>query len=330
MTLSKIRNVSLAIPVTLALMTGTASAHATLANKTGVIGKTERITLKVPHGCGEEATHTVRVMIPEGFHSVKPMPHAGWSLETIRGDYAQTYLNHGREVVEGVQEIIWSGGNLPNDWYDEFVFRGTFGAKLAANSKFYFPAIQVCENGTQEWTNVTADKEAGKPAPKLTLVADTSGGQHAGHGAATKTEMKHGSHDGIVKLGDLELSAAFTRAMAPNAGSGGGFVTITNKGHRDDRLIDAKSDAANRVEIHEMKMEGDVMKMGQLEDGIIIPAGASVTLEPGGLHIMFMQVEERFVEGEMVPLTLTFEKAGDVDVMLKVGGAAAKGAHAHH
>lgn len=320
------------VPIALVLMTSAASAHATLANKTGVIGKTERITLKVPHGCGDEATHTVRIMIPEGFHSVKPMPHAGWALETVRGDYAHTYLNHGHEIVEGVQEIIWSGGNLPNEWYDEFVFRGTFGTELVADSKFYFPAIQVCENGTEEWTNTTADKDAGKPAPKLTLVANSSHDHHAGHGATTdKKEMAHGaSHDGVVKAGDLQLSGAFTRAMAPNAGSGGGFVTITNHGHDDDRLVGVKSDAANRVEIHEMKMEGDVMKMGQLHDGIAILAGETVTLEPGGLHIMFMQVEDRFVEGEMVPVTLVFEKAGDVDVMLQVGGAAAKSAHAHH
>ena len=139
-------------------------------------------------------------------------------------------------------------------------------------------------------------------------------------------------HDPI-RLGDIEISAPFTRASLPNAPAGGGFMTITNTGAEDDRLLSAASDAAAKVELHEMAMEGDVMKMRPMADGIVIPAGETVTLEPGGLHVMFMGLSAPFIEGETVTVTLTFEKAGAVEVELPVGGvsaAAAEGHHGHH
>lgn len=119
-------------------------------------------------------------------------------------------------------------------------------------------------------------------------------------------------------VGDLELSGAFTRAMPPAAPAGGGFLVIENHGDADDRLIAANSPASGLVQIHEMVIENDVMKMGEVEGGLVIPAGETVTLAPGGYHLMFMQIIEPFVEGEMVPVTLTFEQAGDVDIMLPV------------
>jgi periplasmic copper chaperone A len=79
-----------------------------------------------------------------------------------------------------------------------------------------------------------------------------------------------------------------------------------------------------------MAMEGDVMKMRPMSDGIVIPAGETVSLEPGGLHVMFMGLSSPFIEGETVTVTLTFEKAGSVDVELAVGGVSAAAAEAHH
>lgn len=129
-------------------------------------------------------------------------------------------------------------------------------------------------------------------------------------------EHMDGMNHAIV--GDLELSAAFTRAMPPAAPAGGGFLVIENHGDTDDRLIAASSPNADLVEIHEMVIENDVMKMGEVEGGLVIPAFETVTLAPGGYHLMFMQVTEPFVEGEMVPVTLTFEVAGEVEIMLPV------------
>jgi copper(I)-binding protein len=129
--------------------------------------------------------------------------------------------------------------------------------------------------------------------------------------------MDHGPM--AVVLGDLEISGAFTRATLPNAPVGAGYLVVTNHGGSDDRLVSAMSPVAGMTQIHEMKMEGDVMKMAELPDGLVIPASGSVTLAPGGFHIMFMELKQALVEGQTIPLTLTFEKAGSIDVQLAVG-----------
>ena len=131
------------------------------------------------------------------------------------------------------------------------------------------------------------------------------------------------AHNGIIHHGDLNISLPFTRATLPNAPVGGGFLTIENTGAEADRLISATSDVAGETQIHEMAMQGDVMKMRQLTEGLEIPAGETVVLAPGGFHIMFIGLKQAFVEGETVAVTLTFEKAGSVDVLLPVQDAAA-------
>lgn len=133
------------------------------------------------------------------------------------------------------------------------------------------------------------------------------------------------AHD--ITHGDLALNGPFARATLPNAPVAGGFLTIVNSGAEDDRLVSASAAIADETQIHEMAMEGDVMKMRPLPDGIAIPAGESVVLEPGGFHLMFMGLKGAFVEGETVPVTLTFEKAGPVEVGLHVGAPAADAPH---
>jgi uncharacterized protein YcnI len=159
---------------TLLALAAPAFAHSTLEVQEARLGAGYKAVLRVPHGCGTEATHTVRVQIPEGFYNVKPMPKAGWTLETVTGPYENTYMNHGTEVSEGVREIIWSGGNLPNEWYDEFVFRGTFADTLEPGT-FYFPSIQECANGEEAWIDTSGAENAEMPAPSLELVEGTTG-----------------------------------------------------------------------------------------------------------------------------------------------------------
>jgi len=126
-----------------------------------------------------------------------------------------------------------------------------------------------------------------------------------------------------VTVGSLEISGAFSRATLPNAPVGAGYLTITNTGAADDTLVSVASPVAGVTQIHQMKMEGDVMKMSEVEGGLVIPAGQSVTLAPGGFHIMFMDLQQPLVEGSMVPVTLTFAVAGAVEVQLAVGGISA-------
>lgn len=146
-----------------------------------------------------------------------------------------------------------------------------------------------------------------------------------GHSHET-TDAGHASP--AVTLGSLEISAGFTRATLPNAPVGGGFLTIANKGAEADRLVSAEAAIAKQTQIHEMAMEGDVMKMRELEDGLELPAGETVALEPGGFHLMFMGLNGTIKEGDVIPVTLSFEKAGTVIVEL-VAGAAAADAPAH-
>jgi copper(I)-binding protein len=120
------------------------------------------------------------------------------------------------------------------------------------------------------------------------------------------------------KQGAIEIRQPWTRATPPTAESGGGFLVLTNTGTTTDRLIAVKSPAADMAEIHEMKMDGSVMRMRELEKGIEIPPGATVELKPGGFHIMFMGLKAPFAKDAKVPLTLVFEKAGSIDVELNV------------
>jgi copper(I)-binding protein len=150
---------------------------------------------------------------------------------------------------------------------------------------------------------------------------------------STPLAFAHEGHDhgaAETSVGALELSNGFTRATLPNAPVGGGYVTITNTGDTADRLIAVSTPAADIGQVHEMGMEGDVMKMRELPDGVVIPAGETVTLEPGGVHLMFMGLKQAFVEGETITVFLTFEHAGSIELDLPVMGAGAAGATPMH
>lgn len=124
------------------------------------------------------------------------------------------------------------------------------------------------------------------------------------------------------KIGDMEIGHPYARAMLPGAKVGGGYLKLTNEGSADDRLLSATSERAGSVQLHEMKIENDVMTMRALDGGIAVPKGQTVELKPGGYHVMFVDVKQPFKEGETIKATLTFEKAGSVDVGFVVGAPA--------
>jgi len=149
--------------------------------------------------------------------------------------------------------------------------------------------------------------------------------------ALSLTFLSTGLAGDAIMAGDLKIEKPWTRATPPNAKVGGGYLTITNTGSGADRLVSASSAIAAKVEIHDMKVTDGVMKMRPLKDGLEIPAGETVTLKPGGLHVMFMKLAEPLKEGEMVKATLNFEKAGTVDVMFPIAKIGAKSAgHGMH
>ncbi|MCA3287924.1 MAG: copper chaperone PCu(A)C [Roseomonas sp.] len=133
------------------------------------------------------------------------------------------------------------------------------------------------------------------------------------------------AHHDVTK-GDLVIGHPWTRAAGANT-NGAGFMTLKNNGSAPDRLISAASPAARVVELHTHIREGDVMRMRPVAD-IPIPPGQTVHLRPGGLHIMLIGLTEPLRQGATVPLTLRFERAGEVQVTLGVESAGARG-HAH-
>lgn len=169
-----VRAAALASAVTALLSAIPAAAHVTLETQETKIGTYYKAVFRVPHGCSGEATHTVRVRIPEGFFAVKPMPKPGWKLDTVIGPYAQSYPDHGRTLTEGVREVVWSGGSLLDTHYDEFVMRGSLAGNLPADKKLYFPVVQECAGGAARWIEIPADgKGPGdykSPAPGLKLL----------------------------------------------------------------------------------------------------------------------------------------------------------------
>ena len=116
----------------------------------------------------------------------------------------------------------------------------------------------------------------------------------------------------------LAVASAWAMVTPKGAKVAAGYLTIANGGPSDDKLIAASSPEAKSVEIHEMKMVGAVMKMRPLKEGVTVPAGGALELAQGGLHLMFVGIRKPFVEGDKVPVTLTLQNAGTIDVTLDV------------
>jgi hypothetical protein len=127
-----------------------------------------------------------------------------------------------------------------------------------------------------------------------------------------------------MKAGDLVISQAWSRATPNGAKVGTGYLTIENKGSAADKLTGASADIAGKVEVHEMAMNNGVMKMRPLDNGLAIEPGKTVKLAPGGYHLMIMDLKSPLKQGDKVPVTLVFEKAGKVTVSLDVQGVGAQ------
>jgi hypothetical protein len=128
-----------------------------------------------------------------------------------------------------------------------------------------------------------------------------------------------------VKAGDLVITRSWSRATPRGAKTGGGYLTIENKGSAPDRLIGGSADVAGKVEVHEMAMNNGVMTMRPLDQGLTIDPGMTVKLSPVGYHLMLLDLKSPLKQGDKVPVTLEFEKAGKVKVSLDVQGVGAPG-----
>lgn len=132
------------------------------------------------------------------------------------------------------------------------------------------------------------------------------------------------------KAGALKIGHPWSRATPAGAKVGGGYLSIENTGSTADRLVSVSVPFAARAEVHEMAVKDGIMTMRPLENGVDVPPGGKVEFKPGGYHIMFMELKQQLKQGEMMKGTLTFEKAGNVDVEFKVDSIAAKGGEGEH
>ncbi|MCU0954060.1 MAG: DUF1775 domain-containing protein [Hyphomicrobium sp.] len=311
-----LRSIRMTVAVLCSVLPSLAFAHASLDLKATSQGPF-RAAVKVPHGCEGSSTVAVRLTIPEGIIGVKPAPKAGWSVETAKGPYSKAYDHFHGKVSEGVKEITWRGGPLMDEHFDEFIFIGFVSDAFAAGDQVPFVVTQECEKGQIAWSEVAApgtDPRSLKfPAPILKIVAK----------------------DGAAKAAApaLTVANAWARATPGGAQVGAGYLDIVNGTAADDTLLSVSSPVAGKTEIHEMKHEGGVMKMRALGEGLVIPAGKTVSLSPGGLHIMFLDLAAPLVAGQKFDLELLFKTAGKVTVPVSVGEVGAPkpaDPHANH
>lgn len=149
-------------------------------------------------------------------------------------------------------------------------------------------------------------------------------------GAVLSALLVTSGQAGDAKAGDLVITQAWSRATPNGAKIAGGYLTIENKGTAADRLIGGSGDIVGKVEVHEMAMNNGVMTMRPLDKGLAIEPGKTVNLAPGGYHLMLMDLKGPFKQGDKVPVTLEFEKAGKVTLSLDVQGVGAQApAHDH-
>jgi periplasmic copper chaperone A len=162
--------------ITLVVLAATpATAHVSLEKRQASVGSYYKAVFAVPHGCAGSPTVKLRVQIPEGVIGIKPMPKPGWTLETVKGKYATEYEFHGSKLSEGIKEVVWSGGKLADDNFDEFIFSSFLTQSLKPDTTLYFPVVQECEQGVSRWIDIPAQgaghsHDDKSPAPGVKLM----------------------------------------------------------------------------------------------------------------------------------------------------------------
>jgi uncharacterized protein YcnI len=163
--------VAIAALFALACSAGPAASHVTLETQTALMGSYYKAVFRVPHGCEGAATTKIRVQIPDGVESVKPMPKPGWKLAIQRARLETPVKSeHGSLITEGVREVAWEGGPLPDEQFDEFALM----VKLpAVPGRLFFPTLQECGAKLVRWIETppvgTSAAASKTPAPGVTL-----------------------------------------------------------------------------------------------------------------------------------------------------------------
>ena len=314
---------SLAIALSPWLLSSSVHAHAVLVDPNAQAGSHYKGAIRIGHGCEGAATTGIRIFMPTGFEGAKPQPKSGWSVSSKKAKLAQPYVSHGKTITEDVVELEWKANTkqaaLPDGSFDEFAFMTKLPEKTGA---VWLRVLQTCEKGQNDWAEIpaagTSTKGMKMPAALLTI----------------KTE---GSSNVAVANANVTISDSWVRPTVAGQKATGAFMKITAK--ENSKLLSVSSPIAGVAEVHEMKMEKDVMKMAAIAS-LDLPAGKAVELKPGSYHIMLMDLKSPVEKGAKLPLTMKFQDAKggkfQVDLLLDANMPSASGQpsgaapHHHH
>jgi copper(I)-binding protein len=256
----------------LATASAAAFAHISLQQPRAPVGAAYQAVLRLEHGCDDAATTVVTVRIPSGFHDVKPLPKYGWT------------------IAAQADALTWTAANkkagLPSRQHGDFAFTGTLPQ---TPGPLWFKVLQTCERGSLDWSQVPAHgtSVAGLKTPAV-LLEVTSGKDLAQARALPRIE------------------GAWVRGTVPGQQGTGAFMTLTAE--ESMQLVGASTPMAGVAQVHEMKMDGEVMKMRPVE-ALDLPAGKTVELKPSGYHLMLQDLKQPLAQGSTMPLTLILRDA---------------------
>jgi periplasmic copper chaperone A len=265
----------------LAILCSTAFAHVSLQQPQAEAGKPYQAVLHVSHGCGESATTAIALQLPAGFAAAKPQAKTGWTLTEQAGTVTWTAAT--KDAALGAHQA------------GDFVLAG----QAPANPQpLWFNVVQTCEQGSVDWSQLPAGgtSTAGLKTPAVLLQVMASK-EFAAAQALPKVE------------------GAWVRSAVAGQSGTGAFMKLTAREPLE--LVAASTPVAGIAQVHEMKMEGDVMHMRPVPK-LDLPAGKAVELKPGGYHVMLQELKQPLVAGSTVPLTLVFRDAKGVQSKLEL------------
>lgn len=272
-------------------------AHIVLSEPQALAGTYYKATLRVGHGCNGAATTGLTVSVPAGFQGAKPQPKTGWAVTARKAQLAQPYTSHGKTISEDVVELRWTvldkAMALPDEHFDEFAFLVRLPEQAGPA---WLKVLQTCEAGQNDWSEVPASgtsTQGLKTPAALLLIKPVS----ALAGQA------------------VTISEAWVRPTVAGQKATGAFMKITARDAT--QLIGLSSPVAGVAEIHEMRMEKDIMKMASIPS-LNLPAGKTVELKPGGFHLMLMDLKSPIANNSKVPLILHFRDAKGVKSQVEI------------
>ncbi|MDB5828306.1 MAG: hypothetical protein JWQ73_2526, partial [Variovorax sp.] len=267
------------------------------------VGSDYRAAFRVGHACKDAgATTGIGVRLPAGFVLANAEPRAGWKLDVQRASGSASANNSAAAT-----EVRWTAESpqnaVPGKERAEFVLNGKVPAEPGP---LWFKVLQTCDVGSTDWAQVPPSGAStdGMPEPAARLMVVAAG------------------------VATVDVRDAYVRQSVAGQSGTGAFMKLTSPS--GSRLVGISTPAAGVAEVHEMKMEGDTMKMRAVAGGLDLPAGQTVELKPGGYHVMMMDLKEALPKGAFVPMTLRFEdaKGAKTSLELKLPVGAPEGAAA--